>query len=152
MQPIRNLVKAGALIAAEIDRLQATARIERGEGVSVFSTILYQAECERCGWYFERPATTVQADRRIWRPGHHANGNEPEKSRNGAIKVTRAQLATLQGMPDDWPWRANATSVGRQIGNLVCPQVAEACVRAVASPHDLSDPCLGYAEEVCDAL
>jgi len=83
-------------------------------------------------WQWERPATTVQGDLRVWPPGHHANANQPGKSRNeGAIRVTLQELAILQDFPPDWPFVGNRSSVARQVGNAVPSRLAEACVRAV---------------------
>jgi site-specific DNA-cytosine methylase len=101
-------------------------------------------------WQWERPATTVQGDLRVWPPGHHANANQPGKSRNEgairvtlqelairvtlqelAIRVTLQELAILQDFPPDWPFVGNRSSVARQIGNACPAKLSEACVRAV---------------------
>ena len=49
-----------------------------------------------------------------------------------SVLLTQNELAILQGFPPDFPFRGNKTSVGRQIGNAVPPDFAEACVRAAA--------------------
>jgi DNA (cytosine-5)-methyltransferase 1 len=44
---------------------------------------------------------------------------------NGAIRLTIAELATLQGFPPDWQWCGTKTDQARQVGNAVCPVMAE---------------------------
>lgn len=94
-------------------------------------TILAASDNDGCPWIYDRPATTVMGTPRIFPPdGHHPEMGLGHAS-NRAIKVTLEELATLQGFPDGWPFQGNKTSRARQIGDAVCPKMAEVCVRAV---------------------
>lgn len=102
--------------------------------------ILY-AEQAAGRWVFERPATTVQADSRIWPPGHKMNADDEAAGRDGygdrkgtdAIRVTEEEAACLQSFPDGYPWYEAGTrsAAFRCIGNAVPPLMAEAVLRAV---------------------
>ena len=77
-------------------------------------------------WCWERPATTVQADPRIARPGH-------EHNRDGtSIPIELWELGVLQGFPADHPWRPPRVSA--QIGNAIPPPLALACLSALTAP------------------
>jgi DNA (cytosine-5)-methyltransferase 1 len=85
-------------------------------------------------WCYERPATTVMGDRRVFPPeGHHPEQGRGHAS-NRAVKVTPVELAALQGFPPGYPFKGSAASVARQIGNAVPPALAAVCVRAVRAP------------------
>lgn len=75
-------------------------------------------------WCWDRPATTVQGDRRIAQPGHHEHNRDAD-----SIPVTIAELGVLQGFPADHPWMAPGRS--GQVGNAIPPPLAEACLRAL---------------------
>ena len=48
-----------------------------------------------------------------------------------ARRVTVEEAGILQGFPADFPWQGSKTSQLRQVGNAVCPAVAEAVLRSV---------------------
>ncbi|MFI5529143.1 DNA cytosine methyltransferase [Kitasatospora sp. NPDC051853] len=48
------------------------------------------------------------------------------------VRLTTAQVALLQGFPEDWTFAGNKTSRYRQIGNAFPPPVAEAVGRSLA--------------------
>jgi site-specific DNA-cytosine methylase len=48
-------------------------------------------------------------------------------------RLSTAEVARLQGFPDDYPWRGSPTSVYRQIGNAVPPPLASAVGHAIAA-------------------
>lgn len=75
-------------------------------------------------WVWERPATTVMGDQRIFPPdGHHPyQGLGSWSSR--AIKVSHDDLAALQSFPADYPFQGNASERSRQIGNAIPPLLA----------------------------
>lgn len=77
-------------------------------------------------WCWERPATTVAADARVFGP--HSGGNGDSHSAN-AIPVEAWELGVLQGFPADHPWQPPRVSA--QIGNAIPPPLALACLRAV---------------------
>lgn len=91
-------------------------------------------------WTFDRPATTVQADPRIWPPGHKLNADDEAAGREyegrageNAIRVTIEEAATLQSFPDDYPWQeaGTRTAAFQCIGNAVPPLMARAVLEAV---------------------
>lgn len=82
------------------------------------------AELEAAG-LADRPATTVQGDPRLAVAGHH------DRQQNGAVRLSVAQCAALQGFPADWTFTGNKSSQHRQVGNAVPPALAEAMGRAM---------------------
>lgn len=77
-------------------------------------------------WCWERPATTVAADARVFGP--HSGGNGDSHSSN-AMPVEPWELGVLQGFPADHPWQPPRVSA--QIGNAIPPPLALACLSAV---------------------
>ena len=82
---------------------------------------------ERCPahWSATRPATNVNGDPRISKPGRHdpeASGSQQE----GAIRVTPQEAAILQSFRPDYPWQGSRSRVFMQIGNAVPPLLARA--------------------------
>ncbi len=82
-------------------------------------------------WCWERPATTVMGDQRVFPPGGHhpGNGTDPKSWSSQAIPVEPWELGVLQGFPPDHPWQP--PHVSRQIGNAIPPPLAAACLRAI---------------------
>jgi site-specific DNA-cytosine methylase len=75
----------------------------------------------------DRPSTTIQAhgSGRVAPAGHHA------RQWNGAVRLTAAQCAALQGFPS-WDWSGlTKGDAHRLIGNGVPPALGEAVGRAV---------------------
>lgn len=96
-------------------------------------------------WAWERPATTVAGDHRIWPPGHRINSDDiarlgtdeaarrySNRAGTDAIRVTTAELAALQTFPLGYPFAGTKTAVGRQIGNAVPPLLARRLLEQVA--------------------
>jgi DNA (cytosine-5)-methyltransferase 1 len=81
-------------------------------------------------WAWERPATTIQGDQRIPRPGpgDRAGG---EHQQDQAVRVTLEELAVLQGFDSAFPFMGNKTQRSQQIGNAVPPPLAAAIVGAL---------------------
>jgi DNA (cytosine-5)-methyltransferase 1 len=85
-------------------------------------------------WCWERPATVVMGDRRVFAPGHHPNGADGPGagSRNdGAVKVELWELAVLQDFPPDYPWQGTKTQIAQQIGNAIPVGFASAVLREI---------------------
>lgn len=96
------------------------------------------------GWTKRRPATTVLSTPRIsapsardrdpnWRPGD----KWPPQFRN-AVRVSVEEAAALQGFRADYPWQGSRSRCFLQIGNAVCPPVAQLVVEAAAR-HSLGE-------------
>lgn len=74
-------------------------------------------------WVFRRPATTVNCDPRISKPGRHdPTVSGPQQA--GAIRVTAEEAAVLQSFPPDYPFQGTKTKQFEQIGNAVPPLLA----------------------------
>jgi len=73
-------------------------------------------------WTLTRPATTIAGDTRVFQPGGH---HQPGEQSQNSIRLTIAELARLQGFPDDWEWTGTKTAQARQVGNAVPPIMAQ---------------------------
>lgn len=80
------------------------------------------------GWGWERPATTVAGDSRIFQPGGH---HEPGKQSQNAVRVTLAEAAVLQGFPPDYPFQGSRSKQFEQVGNAVPPPLASAVITSL---------------------
>jgi DNA (cytosine-5)-methyltransferase 1 len=91
-------------------------------------------------WVRERPATTVRCDSRIARPGRKRSAAQPDAPgrSEGAVKVTVAQAAILQGFPADYPWQGSRCRQFQQIGNAVPPLLAQHVLEAAIKPGGAS--------------
>jgi DNA (cytosine-5)-methyltransferase 1 len=87
-------------------------------------------------WVRQRPATTVACDSRIARPGHKRNAKTPAAPgrSEGAVKVTVAQAAVLQGFPADYPWQGSRCRQFQQVGNAVPPPLARRVLEQAIKP------------------
>lgn len=75
-------------------------------------------------WVRERPATTVQGDPRIGRPGHKDRDQGESQFDRDSVRVTLIEAAVLQSFPPDYPWTGSKTSRYLQVGNAVPPRLA----------------------------
>lgn len=84
----------------------------------------------RLVWPWDRPATTVMADKRIPPPGHHSNNSYMS---NG-VALSEKAAAILQGFPEGWVF-AGKTKKARwaQIGQAVPPALAHAVATSIAA-------------------
>lgn len=85
-------------------------------------------------WANSRPSTTIVGSfspQMVAAPGYRRPGDPPRQDTPGSVEITAADAALLQGFPADYPWSGPKTAVWRQIGNAVCPPVAEAVLRAL---------------------
>lgn len=75
-------------------------------------------------WAYERPATTIMGDSRVFPPdGHHPYQGLGSWSAR-AIKVTLEELAVLQSFPVNYPFQGNKSQRSLQIGNAIPPLLA----------------------------
>lgn len=81
-------------------------------------------------WALTRPATTVQGDPRIGRPGHKDREGGEGQGEQDALRVTVAEAAILQSFPADYPWHGTKTSQFLQVGNAIPPRLAAAVIGA----------------------
>ncbi len=93
----------------------------------------------RTQWVCQRPATTVLGDARIHPPGHKQNRHDPPgryEQRRGehAVRTTVEQAAILQGFRPDYPWQGSRTRQFTQIGNAVCPPLAQVVLAEAIAP------------------
>jgi DNA (cytosine-5)-methyltransferase 1 len=93
----------------------------------------------RTFWACNLPATTVLGDARVHPPGHKRNRHDPPgryQDRRGehAIRITVQQAGILQGFPPDYPWQGPHGQQFLQVGNAVCPPVAQAVLTAAIKP------------------
>lgn len=82
-------------------------------------------------WAFTRPATTVQGDPRVGRPGHKYREDGERQYERDAVRITVEQAAVLQGMPPDHPFAGTKTQRFQQVGDLVPPPLAAAVIAAL---------------------
>lgn len=78
-------------------------------------------------WVFDRPATVVQGDPRVFAPGGHIGNDGRDNTKmigrsENAIKVELPELAALQDFPDGFPFQGGRSSVAQQIGNAAPPR------------------------------
>lgn len=78
------------------------------------------------GWPEVRPATTLQGDPRIGRPGHKNREDGEGQFEQEAIKVTLEEAAILQSFEPDYPFQGSRTKQFEQVGNAVPPFLAAA--------------------------
>jgi DNA (cytosine-5)-methyltransferase 1 len=96
------------------------------------------------GWYWERPATTLLGDDRVWPPGHKVNsddiarlGEDEARERYGdrggkdAIRLELSEALVLQSFPADYPVQGNKRESFLQVGNAVPPRLAAHVLAAV---------------------
>jgi len=80
-------------------------------------------------WYFDRPATTLAGDQRVFPPGGHYANDGRDNSRmvgrsENTIKLTVEQALTLQSFRPDYPLQGTKSARFLQVGNAVPPLLA----------------------------
>ncbi len=87
-------------------------------------------------WVRRRPATTGPCDARIARPGPKRNAARPwaPGRSEGAVRVTVAQAAALQGFPADYPWQGSRSRQFQQVGNAIPPPLARRVIEHANKP------------------
>lgn len=95
-------------------------------------TLFFGHRATEVRWYETAPATTVQGDPRIGRPGHKGRkrGGESQFAVD-SVSITQTEAAVLQSFPSDYPWQGTKTKQFEQIGNAVPPRLAAHIVAAL---------------------
>lgn len=88
------------------------------------STILASADNGGTAWVLDRPATTVQGDPRIGRPGHKDRDGGESQFAEAAVKITIAEALILQSFRPDYPVQGTKSKQFEQVGNAVPPLLA----------------------------
>jgi DNA (cytosine-5)-methyltransferase 1 len=99
------------------------------------------AQSRNDSWVFDRPATTVCGDPRIFTPewrgapsDYAADGSYiGKRAGDNAIRVTVAQAGALQSFPPRYPWQGTKTKQHEQVGNAVPPLLAWHVLNAVGA-------------------
>jgi len=84
-------------------------------------------------WVHDRPSPTIVGSfcpDVVAAPGWRKPGDGPRQNAMGSVRVSAAEAACLQSFPDNYPWQGKKTSVYQQIGNAICPLMAEAILRS----------------------
>jgi DNA (cytosine-5)-methyltransferase 1 len=75
-------------------------------------------------WVTERPATTVQGDPRLGRPGHKERDKGERQFEQDSVRITVEEAAALQSFPWGYPWQGTKTARFRQVGDAMPPLLA----------------------------
>lgn len=100
-------------------------------------TLFFSKRANWVGWVHDRPATTIQGDPRVGRPGHKDRNKGESQFEQDSLKITQAEAAVLQSFRPDYPWQGTKTKQFEQIGNAVPPLLAARIV-AAASGREMS--------------
>jgi DNA (cytosine-5)-methyltransferase 1 len=92
-------------------------------------TLFFGQRSNWAAWVTERPATTVQGDPRIGRPGHKGpeSGGESQFAVD-SVRITVTEAAVLQSFRPDYPFQGTKSARFRQVGDAWCPLAAIAVV------------------------
>lgn len=120
----RRRARAAVAFRATNDRANVATR----ELVSPAPTLSFGHEAPV--WVTGRPATTVNGDPRISKPGHH-DSNVSGSQQEAAVRVSQQEAAVLQTFPADYPWQGSRSKRFLQIGNAVPPLLAKAVLQTV---------------------
>jgi DNA (cytosine-5)-methyltransferase 1 len=104
---------------------QSVAGVGRAERMSGEPAVAITGRADLCAWVTERPATTVQGDPRIGRPGHKDRDKGESQFEQDSVRITVQEAAVLQSFAPDYPWQGTKTKQFEQVGNAIPPLLAE---------------------------
>ena len=87
-------------------------------------TLFFGQRSNWAAWVTERPATTVQGDPRVGRPGHKDRDKGESQFAQDSVRITVEEAAALQSFPPGYPWQGSKTARFRQCGDAVPPLLA----------------------------
>lgn len=92
-------------------------------------------------WVRERPATTVQGDPRVGRPGHKDRDRGESQFAQDSVRITVQEAAILQSFPAGYPFQGSKTARFRQVGDAWCPLAAIHVLGMAAGidPHETAE-------------
>jgi DNA (cytosine-5)-methyltransferase 1 len=108
-------------------------------------TLFFGQRSNWAAWTVERPATTVQGDPRLGRPGHKDRDKGERQFEVDSVRITVEEAAALQSFPRNYAWQGTKTAQFRQVGDAVPPLLAIA-VLGVATGADWQPVAERYAE------
>ncbi|HEV8653310.1 MAG TPA: DNA cytosine methyltransferase [Actinomycetes bacterium] len=94
-------------------------------------TLAFGHNSARVQWADHRPATTVQGDPRVGRPGHKQREHGEGQFEADAVRITVPEALVLQGFPPDLSVQGTKTAQFTQVGNAIPPQLALAVLGQV---------------------
>lgn len=95
-------------------------------------TMFFGDRLNDVSWVHDRPATTVQGDPRLGRPGHKDRDKGESQFEKDSVRITVEQAAVLQSFPADYPFQGSKTARFRQVGDAVPPLLAAHCIAAAS--------------------